>query len=154
MYRDRNCRAGKVRSPCLGIVVVAAPLVWKAFPQVALYLSSPPPILYFSPLLSKMSFSSPSPHVKFHFIVTVGPASTCTPKQARIWGLSFHFHTSSHPPRAWHTGAQYMLREQDKTSHFSTLAQGRPWADAFPVRNRRHWPFAPSSATYGAVSPL
>lgn len=32
MYQDRNCRAGKVSSPCLRIFAFAAPLMWKAFP--------------------------------------------------------------------------------------------------------------------------
>ena len=46
--QDRNCRAGKIRSPDSESLHLVHVWSRKLFPQVAIYLSSPPPSLYFS----------------------------------------------------------------------------------------------------------
>uniref|UniRef100_M3Y5V4 Glyceraldehyde-3-phosphate dehydrogenase, testis-specific n=1 Tax=Mustela putorius furo TaxID=9669 RepID=M3Y5V4_MUSPF len=60
--------------------------------------------------------------LKFHFIVTVGPASKCTRKQ----GLWDSMALAIVPGPATPAGAQCELSEQDSGSSFSTLVQNFP----------------------------
>lgn len=64
MYQDRNCRAGKVRSPCLRIFALVVPLAWKAFPPGG--LKACPHLLQTSntTLIFLWSFSLPG--IPFH----------------------------------------------------------------------------------------
>lgn len=146
MYQDRNCRAGL----SLHQNLCTSCSLWsgKLFPQAAIQsVLTSSKFLLQPPSSARCFFCGPFPYLKFHFVVTVGPANMCTPRKQGL-GDSFYIHNSSHLPRAWHTaGTQYMLSEEDNRSHLSTLAHGQMpslWSGC-------RCPFTPSSVISGAV---